>query len=129
MTRIYEFIKLYQGNFDVILDDGGHAMDHQQVSLGFLFQYIKPGGIFIIEDIHSSLPQYYPDSSFKVNNTGNNTTLFMIECFIRTGRINSQYLSRAEILYLEQNIENIELNFRKNKKHSIMCIITKKNIE
>lgn len=120
------FIKLYGGGFDVILDDGGHAMDQQQISLGFLFQYIKPGGIFIIEDIHSSLPKFYPDSSFKVNSIGDNTTLFMIEWFIRTGLINSKYMSKAEILYLQENIENVELNFRKNKNHSIMCIITKK---
>ncbi len=114
-------------NFDVILDDGGHAMDHQQVSLGYLFQYVKPGGLFIIEDIHTSLPKYYPDPAFKVNESETNTTLFMLEWFMRTGQIKSQYMNEAEILYLQQNIESVQIHYRDTRHHSMMCIIEKKS--
>lgn len=117
----------FGGDFDVILDDGGHAMDHQQVSLGYLFQYIKPGGMFIIEDIHTSLPAYYPDPDFKVNESETNTTLFMLEWFMRTGKIQSMYMNKAEILYLEQNIESVQINYRDTRHHSMMCIIRKKS--
>ena len=120
------FIDKYGGNFDVILDDGGHAMDHQQVSLGYLFPYVKSGGIFIIEDVHTSLPDLYPDPFFEVAEDEMNTTLLMIEYFIRTGKINSQYMTGEEIKYLEDNISAAELHHRVNSKHSIVAIIRKK---
>ena len=37
--------------FDVIVDDGSHFHNHQQISLGYLFKYLKPGGLYFIEDI------------------------------------------------------------------------------
>jgi hypothetical protein len=37
--------------FDVIVDDGSHMPDHQQVSLGCLFPRLKSGGLYIIEDL------------------------------------------------------------------------------
>lgn len=122
------FIDASGGNFDVILDDGGHAMDHQQVSLGFLFKEVKPGGMFIIEDVHTSIPDFYPDSSFHVNSLETNTTLLMLESFIRTGRIYSNYMTPEEAQYLEANIERVELHYRTNVRHSIVCIIHKKDI-
>lgn len=119
------FIDVHGGNFDVILDDGGHAMDHQQISLGFLFQFIKPGGYFIIEDVHTSLPGFYP-SDFHVNETQSNTTLLMIERYIRTSQLVSEYMTPQEMMYLQKNIESIELTHRTNRLHSTMCIIQKK---
>ncbi len=123
---LYAFMRASGANFDVILDDGGHAMDHQQVSLGCLFQAVKPGGMFIIEDVHTSLPEIYQDTSFHVNELETNTTLLMIETFIRTGEIYSEYMLDVEAEYLKQNIERIELHYRTNERHSIVCIIHKK---
>lgn len=37
--------------FDVIVDDGSHRPDHQQVSLGYFFRKLKPGGLYFIEDL------------------------------------------------------------------------------
>ena len=45
--------------FDIIIDDGSHFVDHQQFSFNILFPYLKPGGIYIIEDLHTSLHEYY----------------------------------------------------------------------
>ena len=39
------------GKFDIIIDDGGHNMIDQQISLGYLFKYLKPNGIYVIEDL------------------------------------------------------------------------------
>lgn len=37
--------------FDVVVDDGSHRPDHQQVSLGRLFPRLRPGGLSFIEDL------------------------------------------------------------------------------
>lgn len=119
-------LNYFKNSFDVILDDGGHAMDHQQVSFGFLFKQLNKGGYYIIEDVHTSLPKYYPDSDFKVNENETNTTLFMLEWYMRTGEIRSEYMTAEEISFLEENIESVELKFRNTRHHSMMCVIRKK---
>jgi hypothetical protein len=42
------------GEVDLIIDDGSHVIKHQQISLGFLFKYLKNGGQYWIEDLHTS---------------------------------------------------------------------------
>lgn len=42
------------GPFDIIIDDGSHIVEHQKKSFTFLFEYLKPGGIYIIEDVCTS---------------------------------------------------------------------------
>jgi Methylase involved in ubiquinone/menaquinone biosynthesis len=45
------------GQVDVIIDDGGHYMNQQQISFASLFKYLKPDGMYFIEDLHTS---YWP---------------------------------------------------------------------
>ena len=40
--------------FDIIIDDGSHRPDHQQISFDFFFKKLKSGGIYIIEDLLSN---------------------------------------------------------------------------
>jgi 2-polyprenyl-3-methyl-5-hydroxy-6-metoxy-1,4-benzoquinol methylase len=40
------------GPFDIIVDDGSHLPNHQEISLLQLIKYVKPGGRYIVEDIH-----------------------------------------------------------------------------
>ena len=40
--------------FDVILDDGSHVPEHQILTINKLWNLVKPGGIYIIEDIETS---------------------------------------------------------------------------
>lgn len=56
-----EFIKKVGGNFDIIIDDGGHTMNQQITSFKVLFPHVKSGGIYIIEDLHTSYHKYVPD--------------------------------------------------------------------
>lgn len=39
------------GPFDIIIDDGSHWYEHQLISLFALWDYLKPGGYYFIEDI------------------------------------------------------------------------------
>jgi hypothetical protein len=38
------------GPFDMIVDDGGHKMDHQNVSFRELWPHLKDRGLYIVED-------------------------------------------------------------------------------
>ena len=41
--------------FELIVDDGGHSMAQQQVTLAALWPNLAPCGVFVVEDLHSSL--------------------------------------------------------------------------
>lgn len=40
------------GQFDIVIDDASHLAHHQQLALGVLFPNLRPGGIYVIEDLH-----------------------------------------------------------------------------
>lgn len=42
---------------DIVLDDGGHTMDQQLVTFEALWPTVKDGGVYLVEDIHTS---YFP---------------------------------------------------------------------
>lgn len=47
------------GPLDIVLDDGSHIGRHQRISFDTLFPAVKEGGLYIIEDLHTS---YWPVS-------------------------------------------------------------------
>lgn len=40
--------------FDFIFDDGSHRPDDQQTALSYFFSYLKPGGLYFIENLFSN---------------------------------------------------------------------------
>jgi hypothetical protein len=46
------------GPFDIVIDDGGHTMRQQIVSVETLFPLLNHGGTYIVEDCHTS---YWPE--------------------------------------------------------------------
>ena len=122
--QLAAFIDRFGGGYDIIIDDGGHSMEQQQVSIGRLFKYVKPGGYYVIEDVHSSLPQFW--TGFGVEPGGTNSTLTMITHFVASGRLESRYLAPAEAKYLARSIEFCDLFSRNNRFHSLTCILKKK---
>jgi hypothetical protein len=52
--ELQSFIETTGGDFDLILDDGGHTMNQQITSFAILFPHVKSGGMYIIEDLHTS---------------------------------------------------------------------------
>ena len=43
-----------EANFDIIIDDGSHVPAHEFVYLIHLWKTLKPGGVYIVEDIETS---------------------------------------------------------------------------
>jgi len=51
------------GTFDVIIDDGSHMTRDQQATFGYLWPAVRPGGSYVIEDLHTSFMSNYVNSA------------------------------------------------------------------
>jgi len=105
--------------FDIILDDGGHTMKQQQITFGFLINYIKPNGIYIIEDLHTSF-----NSSF-IENDCKYTSYEMLQKIQKKEIPFSNYIELEKQQEILEKIDFIEI-FAKNTenlKDSITSVI------
>jgi len=59
--RLIEFAEEH-GPFDIIIDDGSHMTSHQISSFEALWPYVKPEGLYIVEDTETSYVGKYIDS-------------------------------------------------------------------
>jgi hypothetical protein len=118
-------IDISGGDIDILIDDGGHSMEQQQVSLAYLFKFVKPGGYYILEDIHTSLPALW--NGYGVDPDGKNTTLGMIQNYMLSAPpvFKSKYMQPDEIAYLNEQVEYANLLYRAPDR-SITCIFKKK---
>lgn len=57
LTHVIDMI----GPPDIVIDDGGHSRSQQVESFIHLWQYLKSGGLYIIEDIETSFLDNYND--------------------------------------------------------------------
>jgi hypothetical protein len=56
------------GPFDIVIDDGSHINDHVKTSFGSLFPHVRPGGLYVIEDLQTAYwPGYGGDDQDLVN--------------------------------------------------------------
>lgn len=93
------------GTFDVIIDDGSHIMRDQQQTMAILFKLLRPGGYFIMEDLHCAL---------KVNEYGvlpdfSNSTLNLLEEFQKSKKWLSPYCTQEQKQFLESEIRSVEI--------------------
>lgn len=111
------------GSFDIIIDDGGHTMFQQQLTLKTLFHTkLVDGGIFILEDLHTSKEPYYHTHG---SNQYNNTLNLLYDLQNRRMRMSNQYyITDSEFNRLVEDIESIDI-FETNKL-SVTSIIRKK---
>lgn len=56
-----------EGPFDIIIDDGSHINSHIISSFKVLFSSLKSGGLYIIEDTHTSYDPRYGGSEEQIN--------------------------------------------------------------
>lgn len=47
------------GPFDIVLDDGGHFPPHQIASITHLWPSLRDGGVYLVEDLHTSYWERY----------------------------------------------------------------------
>ena len=108
--------------FDIILDDGSHFMNHQQISFEYLLPRVIKGGLYILEDLHTSTDDY-------PNHGGGddkpNTTLKLLNDIKYKKSLENHCFYINDIHSLKNQIEKINL-FYTNSTKSITSIIYKK---
>lgn len=109
-------------NIDIIVDDGSHIIDHQIMTFEILFNSLKSGGQYIIEDLHTST-NLWNNYNYK-NNKG---TLQYLNDII-SNNIPENYPGQIKTHEVIKSIKSINLlsnNFTACGR-SITAIITKK---
>jgi len=44
--------------FDLVIEDGSHVPHHQACCLAETYSFIRPGGMYVLEDLHTSHPRH-----------------------------------------------------------------------
>jgi hypothetical protein len=64
------------GPFDIIIDDGSHVNEHVRTSFEELFGCVRPGGYYVIEDLHTS---YWPEFGGEAPPCSSRTTIGLLK--------------------------------------------------
>ena len=126
------------GDFDMIIDDGGHTMEQMQTSLNHLWDSLKPGGVYVIEDLHSCSGQWPELYGYQVIQEGDTLTTDLLSSFennddtiIETNYISSDMVSkiRSEIEWCQTKIGVEKYTNAKRQTYSwptMICFMRKK---
>jgi hypothetical protein len=73
-------------DLDLIIEDGSHIPEHQRNCLVEGIKHLKPQGVYILEDIHTSHPEHPYYNKIGVNYVGPLHLLLFIEHFKALGK-------------------------------------------
>jgi hypothetical protein len=90
------------GSPDVVLDDGSHVARHQRASFDILFPSLKPDGLYIIEDMHTSYWKEY-EGGYRRNGTAIEFIKQMID------DLHGWYHSRPSVTSADKEIDGIHI--------------------
>ena len=109
-TELKMFVNYCKSNntkFKVILDDGSHLMKDQQLSFFYLFQLLEEGGIYVIEDIHTSADNFGYDVLY---NSANSTKKIFMD-FDKSKKFECLYIDKYNsLLNINSEIDHIKFH-------------------
>jgi cephalosporin hydroxylase len=105
------------GSIDVVIEDGGHEMNQQINTFEEVFPYVVNGGIFLIEDLHTSYWEEY-GGGYKKDGT------FIEYAKDLVDSINSRNYKTEELDYYAKTIKSMNIYdsvivFEKNESNGI----------
>lgn len=108
--------------FDIIVDDGSHAVAHQLITLATMFPHLKSGGTYILEDLHTSFDKSYmlPDDRI---------TAYEFILGLKNGTdIHNRYFTPSQLEYIKTNVGTVEVYQRDPTifHDSVTSVIVKK---
>lgn len=125
------FAHSVSGEFDIIIDDGGHTQIQQISSFLALFPFVKKGGYYVVEDLHTSYWKLFGGGGYnECPLAGNGTCIEFLKQLVekvnypgaRTWCADIEKMPphlRKDLDYFQEHIEGI--NF-----FSSLCIIEKR---
>jgi hypothetical protein len=63
----WKTFKARTGGIDILIDDGGHVPEQQQITLEEMLPSLNAGGVYLCEDIHGTFNEYSTYASSLVN--------------------------------------------------------------
>lgn len=73
--------------FDLVIDDGSHVPQHQANCLAETLHYLRSGGMYILEDLHTSHPQHpYYKAHCQPGTPTSLHLLLLLERFLAIGK-------------------------------------------
>jgi len=107
-----------RASVDIIIDDCSHRCSAQQFLLGAFFPFLKPGGVYFIEDLHTS---FYPTRRVFVRHDGSVgdphpyyrdtklPTAVVLAALMMTRKVESECIPRDAAVLLESDVEDVYL--------------------
>ena len=98
-------IDKFSDNFDIIIEDAGHSLKDQIISLFMLFKKLNSGGLFIIEELD------FPDTRKDMNLMNEKPTLREILFKFKKEKklMNSKYIQKNDRDNFLDSIESLEI--------------------
>lgn len=103
LESLHNFVALDERSFDIIIDDGSHVPEDEMFTLGYLFSYLSPGGLYIIEDLNCKRNH---NKSFSIKER---KMVDVLKEYNKTGVFKSKLLTKNTIDAINKNIEKVEL--------------------
>lgn len=112
-----------QTDIDIIVDDGSHIIQHQILTFEMLFNCLKSGGQYVLEDLHTSTNVHNANDYRIYNNKG--ALQYLLDIISNNVPVN--YPGQTNTQQVIDNIDKIQIigNLTTDNKRSITAIITK----
>lgn len=91
----------------VIIDDGSHVPEHQLLTLVNLWQTLKPGGVYIVEDIETS---YWGNAGIYGYRFDSNKINFVESVLDRVQQVNSEFNTNPKVTSKNNALDEIMLD-------------------
>ena len=111
-----KFLSLHGGDFYIIIYDGGHTIKQQQLSLGILFNAVKSGGYYIIEDLHACSGEWPTLYGYQVINEGDTLTTDLLKSIENKDNsiTETNYLTKDILDNIKNNVESCKIEIGKD---------------
>lgn len=112
-----------QTDIDIIVDDGSHITQHQILTFEMLFNCLKSGGQYVLEDLHTSTNVHNANDYKFYNNKG--ALQYLLDIISNNVPVN--YPGQTNTQQVIDCIDKIQIigNLTADNKRSITAIITK----
>ena len=117
----------------MIIDDGGHTMKQMQTSLNYLWNSVKSGGLYVIEDLHTCSNQWATLYGSVVIKNGDTLTTDLLNSLEADDDIitETNYISAEMIDKIKSELDwcKTEIgvkSYRNYKWPSMLCFMRKK---